>query len=96
MRAKPTEVRLVASLLMGEADDAEELAGRIIQALDEKRARDNTPWAIVYHDPNTGTVIPYGPFPTASAAEKVRKDLVSPGPLPARAGTFRLRAKPCA
>lgn len=96
MRAKPTEVRLVASLLQEEADDAEELAGRIISALDEKRARDDTPWAIVFYDPNTGVVIPYGPYPTMSAAEKVRKTLTGPGPKLARAGTFRLRAKPCA
>lgn len=96
MRPKPTEVRLVASLLMSEADDAEELAGRIINALDDKRARDDTLWCLVFYDPNTGTVIPYGPYRTAAAAERIRKTLVSPGPLPARAAAFRMRAEPCA
>jgi len=96
VRPKPTEVRLVASLLHEEADDAEDLAGRIITSLDAKRERDNTQWAVVFYDPNTGTVIPFGPYPTKGAADKVLGTLTGPGPKPAQAITVKMRGAPCA
>jgi len=89
-RLKPTEVRLVAALLQEEADDADELAARIIRSLDEKR-EDDTVYSCVYYDPNTGAVIPYGPYPTEGTARKEYSKLVSPGPLPARGAVLQMR-----
>lgn len=89
-RLKPTEVRLVASLLQEEAEDAADLAGRIIQALDEKRARDDDEYVVVYLDPNTRTTQVFGAWSTQRQAERGIDRLASPGPLPGRAGVFRL------
>lgn len=82
-RVKPTEIRLVADLLMQEAPDAEGLARTIIESLDEKRAQEagkQPPYCVVYYEPNTVTLSTYGPFSTEKQAERLVKSLVSPGP----------------
>ena len=48
MRVKPTEARLVASLLGADYEDAEAAAEAVITALDAKRA-DDKKWAAVMH-----------------------------------------------
>lgn len=94
MSPKPTEVRLVASLLHEEADDANDLARRIIDSLDDKRARDDTTYVVVYYDPNTRALITYGPYRTERAASKALGTLVSPGPLPAQGAVRKLGEVP--
>lgn len=94
-RVKPTEVRLVAKMLEEPAEDADELAERIIRSLDEKR-EDDTRWGVVFYDPNTKAVINYGPYPTQKAAQKIKDSLVSPGPLPAAGVVVKLRVSPAA
>lgn len=94
MSPKPTEVRLVASLLHEEADDANDLARRIIEGLDDKRDRDDTMYVVVYFDPNTKALITYGPYKTQRAADKALGTLVSPGPLPAQGAVRKLVGVP--
>jgi hypothetical protein len=94
MRIKPTEIRLVAEVIGREYDSAEEAAEAAIRAIDEKRARDNEIWCFLYYDPNNKVFITYGPYPTKSSAERARKNLVSPGPLPARGMPLKLREEP--
>lgn len=86
---KKTEVRLVAGLLESEAEDTGELAERIITALDEKRARDDTLYAVVTEW--QGIVTMYGPFGTRNRADKVLGGLAGPGPTPMRAAVRVLR-----
>jgi hypothetical protein len=69
---KPTEVRMVAELLLGEAEDAEDLAARIIVALGEARAG-REQWVAVAQV--LGFVIASGPWPTKLQAEKDLKKL---------------------
>lgn len=89
MAAKKTEVRLIAGILEGPAEDTGELAERIITALDEKRAKDDTLYAVVteWH----GVVTMYGPFGTRNRADKVLGSLASPGPTPMKAAVRVLR-----
>lgn len=92
-RVKPTEIRLIADLLQKPADDADELAERIIRSLDEKREKDER-WGVVYYDPNTKAVINYGPYATKTQAQKALSGLVSPGPKPAAGIAVKLRGSP--
>lgn len=88
MAVKKTEVKLIASLLESEAEDTGELATRIIEELDAKRAKDDTQWALVTQW--NGVVCMYGPFPTQNKADKALSSLVSPGPEPMTAAIRRL------
>lgn len=88
MRAKPTEIRLVATLLEEEHPDAESLAKEIITRLDEKRLSD--PCFIL------GTMfgdIPllWGPFATANQASKAASKLTSPGPEPLKGRVMQVK-----
>jgi hypothetical protein len=94
MRIKPTEIRLVADVISREYDSAAEAAEAAIRALDEKRARDNEMWCFLYYDPNGQVFVTFGPYPTKTAAERARKNLSSPGPLPARGMPMKLREEP--
>lgn len=67
-RPRPTEVRAVAALLQEPAEDAEELAGRIIQALEDLRA-DRPSWAVVVATGDGHLMYAYGPFATQKQAE---------------------------
>ena len=93
MRLKPTEVRLIADVISREYDSADEAAEAAIRALDEKRAKDEM-WCFLYYDPNNKVYITFGPYKTKNAAERARKNLVSPGPLPARGMPLKLREEP--
>lgn len=93
MRLKPTEVRLVADIISREYDSADEAAEAAIRALDEKRAKDES-WCFLYYDPNGKVYITFGPYKTKNAAERARKNLSSPGPLPARGMPLKLREEP--
>jgi len=80
-RIKPTEVRLVATMLQKPADDADSLAESIIVALDDKRAKDDK-WMVIYQwqpQEQRFVTITYGPFNTQKQAEKALSGLVSPG-----------------
>lgn len=94
MKVKPTEVRLVASMLEQEADSAHDLATRIITELDGKRARDNEVWCLLYYDPNVRVYATFGPYSTKGAADRASKALASSGPQPGRAMPLRLREAP--
>ena len=74
---------------MQEADDAEDLAKRIIEALDAKR-EDNEQWVINFYEPNVRVLANYGPYGTANAAVKDVKKLVAAGPNPAQAQVVKL------
>ena len=78
MAVKSTEVKLIAALLESEAEDTGELATRIITALDEKRAKDDTQWCITTQW--DGVVSMYGPYSTRNEADKALTGLVAPGP----------------
>lgn len=67
-RPRPTEVRAVAALLQEPAEDAEELAGRIIQALEDLRS-DRPSWAVVVATGDGRLMYAYGPFGTQKQAE---------------------------
>lgn len=72
--AKPTEVRLVASLLTdGEWGSPEEAAKEIIRKLDDKRKADDKPWLLIRKDAG----LFYGPYPTLGAARKAAAKAVS-------------------
>ena len=92
-RIKPTEIRLVAELLMQPADSAEEKAKEIITALDQKREGDEQ-FALLFQwqasEDGRPVVIGYGPYPTRNQALKDSEYLISPGPSVARAMTLPL------
>ncbi len=90
MRLRPLEVRLVASLLQEEAEDAEELAGRIIQALDESREKRDSHCVVAQLGPAYPVTV-YGPYSTNQAATKVYKSLAAPGPEEGRAAIVKMR-----
>lgn len=78
MKAKPTEVRLVASLLdpTGESkEEAEDLASDIIEALETKRRKDNDYFVVVGQLARTAPVQTWGPFSTSNAAFKFMNQL---------------------
>lgn len=78
MAIKKTEIKLVASLLESEAEDTGELATRIIEELDAKRAKDDTQWVIVTQW--DGVLSMYGPYSTQNKADKALTGLVAPSP----------------
>lgn len=81
MRVKPTEIRLVASLLEEEHPDAESLAKEIIARLDEKRMSDPVyTLGTMFH----GVPLLWGPFSTANQAAKAASKLAMPVELPGR------------
>lgn len=89
---KPTEVRLVAGLLEKPAADAEDLARQIIESLDEKRARDDEQWVVVYQWKPGGHLVTccWGPYPTRTKAERATREMVSPSEPLARAMILRV------
>ena len=89
MAPKPTEVRLVASLLQAEAESADMLAKQIIESLDEKRDKDNDMWVIIRKWRTVISVL--GPYSTVGAANRVATKLVSPGPDEALAYVVKVR-----
>lgn len=86
---KPTEVRLVASILESEADDTGALAEAIIAALDAKRHADDHPHIIITS--SMGVVQAVGPYPTRGKAEAGLRQLAAAGPAPTFAGVRPLR-----
>lgn len=90
-RIKPTEIRLVSSMLAEPAEDADELAERIIAALDTKREKDDK-WVVVYQwrgFPGPVTLA-YGPFGTVNQAIKAMGTLPSPGEPLAKAMAIKI------
>lgn len=78
--ARPSEIRAVAALLMEPADDINELAKAIIQAVDESR-QDRTDYLVCRR---YGQMVDaYGPYATQNQAEKA----VQGGKIPAIDGT---------
>jgi hypothetical protein len=65
MAARPTEIRLVAGLLEEPAEDVEELAKRVIEALDEDRTKRPS---YVFQVAAEGMAFDVGPFATRAAA----------------------------
>lgn len=90
MAPKPTEVRLIAGLLESECDDTGTLARILIEALDSKRAADNTHWVILTQWGDIVQVV--GPFPTEHQCGKALARLAAPGPGPMRAVVRRVRS----
>jgi hypothetical protein len=78
MRPKATEVRLIAKLLEEPADDTNDLAAKILEALADKRAQDDTVWIGLFHW--DGVMSAYGPYNTCHQASKALDRLVAPGP----------------
>jgi hypothetical protein len=78
MRPKATEVRLIAKLLEEPADDTNDLATKILEALADKRAQDDTVWIGLFHW--DGVMSAYGPYNTCHQASKALDRLVAPGP----------------
>lgn len=91
MRIKPTEIRLVSSMLAEPAEDADELAQRIIAALDAKREKDDK-WVVVYQWGGTPrpVTLAYGPFGTVRQAVKAMGTLPSPGEPLAKAMAIKI------
>ena len=90
---KPTEIRLVASMLERPADDAEDLAKQIIEALDAKRSKDDRFVAIYQWRPADEQIvtIAYGPYSTGRKATKAVASMVSPSEPLARAMILKCR-----
>lgn len=80
----------MARLLEEPAEDADELAERIIDAIDELREK-REQYAVLYVEPNTKSVTLFGPYGTENAGRKDMFKLTSPGPQLARAGVLKLR-----
>jgi hypothetical protein len=78
MRPKATEVRLIARLLEEPAEDTNDLATKILNALADKRAQDDTVWVGLFHW--DGIMSAYGPYNTSHQASKALDKLVAPGP----------------
>lgn len=76
MAPRPTEVKAVEALLHEPAEDARELAVRVIEALDELRAERPFYVAAVGSEDATWA---YGAFATARQAEKALHGLASTG-----------------
>lgn len=68
MAPRPTEVRAVVGLLEGPAADVEELAKRVIEAMDEARTDRASFVVVVAHQGKL--VRSYGPYATQKQAEK--------------------------
>jgi len=81
-RSRPTEVKAVVALLEAEADDVEELAERIIAALDEARAKREWYVAVARIPVGHGhvTYLASGPFTTRRQAFQDLEHLAAPGP----------------
>jgi hypothetical protein len=78
MKPKATEVRLIAQLLEEPAEDTNDLAAKILEALAAKRKADDTVWIGLFHW--DGVMSAYGPYPTQNQASKALDKLVAPGP----------------
>jgi hypothetical protein len=78
MKAKTTEVRLVARLLEEPAEDTNDLATKILEALATKRKADDTVWISLFQW--DGILSAYGPYNTCHQASKALDKLVAPGP----------------
>jgi hypothetical protein len=61
MKAKATEVRLIAQLLEEPAEDTNDLATKILEALATKRKADDTVWIGLFHW--DGVMSAYGTLP---------------------------------
>lgn len=72
MANRKTEVKLVADLLMQEAEDVEELAKRVIDSLDQDRRKRDS---YVIRASVGSEVWGIGPYPTRGAAERVAVQL---------------------
>jgi len=83
MATKPTEIKLVASILDQEHEDAETAAKAVIEALDAKREGDPSWAAFVSTNMRLGgkwLTVGRGPFTTKRQAEKALLRVVSAGP----------------
>lgn len=76
MVARPTEIKAVAELLQGPADNANDLAKKVIEALDDLR-RDR-PSFIIVKAFGRALLYSYGPFPTRNKAEHAMKRGIIP------------------
>lgn len=81
---------MVAALLEQPAEDTGDLAVKIIEALDAKRAKDDTHWAIVMQWQDVIQMV--GTFSTRRKAEMALTQLSSPGPGPSRAVIRQVRS----
>lgn len=80
-RLKPTELRLIASLIDPDGENPEAataLAGEIITALDEKREGDDQ-WVICARLADWAPITAYGPWSTQNQAIKFAKNLSGEG-----------------
>lgn len=92
MKIKPTEVRLVAQMLERPAEDADDLARQVIEALDAKRASDNEQWVAIYQWNKGGLVTcAFGPYGTRTQAERAVKGMVSPSEPLAKAMVLQVK-----
>jgi hypothetical protein len=93
VKVKPTEQKLVVSLLEAEHPDVEELATQVILSLKERWTSEEL-YVVNMYDPNIRRVFTYGPFGTPKAAEKEMSRLVATGPLPNQGWVCKLREIP--
>jgi hypothetical protein len=93
VKVKPTEQKLVVSLLEAEHPDVEELASQVIRSLKERWTSEEL-YVVNMYDPNARMVFTYGPFGTPKAAENEMSRLSSAGPLPSKGWVCKLREIP--
>ena len=94
MRVKPTERKLVATILDGEHESAEAAAEAVLVALDAKRADDKLWAAIIHTSVDVGgkrVTLGRGPFGTRKRAETAAQRVVSAGPDPWYCNIVELR-----
>ena len=78
MKAVAQEIRLIAQLLEEPAEDTNDLAAKILEALATKRKADDTVWIGLFQW--DGVLTCFGPYPTQNRASKALDKLVAPGP----------------
>jgi hypothetical protein len=93
VKIKPTEQKLVVSLLEAEHPDVDALASEVIRSLKEKWVAEDL-YVVNMYDPNMRRVFTYGPFGTPKAAEKEMSRLCSAGPKPSQGWVCKLREIP--
>ena len=68
MKPKVTEIRLIARLLEEPAEDTNDLATKILEALATKRATDDTVWVGLIPLGRASALSAYGPYNTQNRA----------------------------
>ena len=93
MRAKPTELKKVVSLLEAEHPDVDALAKEVVVELKNMwQAQDH--YVIMMLDAGANQIYTFGVYYTLKQAEKDLDRLSSPGPTPARGWVQKIKGVP--